>query len=366
MHGESQVFDPDSFAWTDQQWLGIAKRDLVIYELHVGAFTAAGTFRAAIERLHELVELGITAIEIMPVAQSPGRWNWGYDGVGLFAVRNTYGAPDDFKAFVDACHEQGIAVLLDVVYNHLGPEGNYLGDFGPYFSRKHRTPWGEAFNYDGRHAPRVRRFVIENALRRLDEYHLDGLRLDAAHFMFDDSDPHILGQLRDEVARFAGQKGRTLHLMAETNVYDHRLLATGDTGRSGFDAIWCDCLMHAVYSHGVPDVRLTSRKYAGAPDIAEALERGFLYTGPVMTRRDRLTGRRRKEPWPAIHRVVGDRIADTRQRRQSPARQAIAPTHVVGISTSGSCLDAALPQHSLAIHGGGIRLRVRLSIFCRL
>jgi alpha-amylase len=164
VHGASEIIHPGAFPWTDASWKGVAKRDLIIYELHVGAFTQEGTFRAAIERLPELIELGVTAVEVMPVAQSPGRWNWGYDGVDLFAVRDTYGHPNDFRAFVDACHTAGIAVILDVVYNHLGPEGNYLADFGPYFSRKHHTPWGEALNFDGRRAEQVRQFVIDNAI----------------------------------------------------------------------------------------------------------------------------------------------------------------------------------------------------------
>ena len=185
VHGASEIIHSGAFPWTDTAWKGVQKRDLIIYELHIGAFTKDGTFRAAIQRLPELVDLGVTAVEIMPVAQSPGRWNWGYDGVDLFAVRNSYGEPDDFKALVDACHAGGLGVILDVVYNHVGPEGNYLADFGPYFSEKHGTPWGEAFNFDGDHSGYVRQFIIESAIRWLDEYHLDGLRLDAVHFMHD-------------------------------------------------------------------------------------------------------------------------------------------------------------------------------------
>ena len=163
------------------------KRDLVIYELHVGTFTPEGTFLAAIPRLDQLKELGIKAIEVLPVVQTPGRWNWGYDGVDLFAVRNSYGCPEDFKAFIDACHAKGLAVILDVVYNHIGPEGNYWANFAPYYSTTHHTPWGEAFAFDGPDADHVRRFVVENALFWLREYHLDGLRLDAVHCMADDS-----------------------------------------------------------------------------------------------------------------------------------------------------------------------------------
>ena len=283
VHGDSEVVHAGAFPWTDAEWRGVAKRDLVIYELHVGAFTGAGAFRSAIERLDELVDLGVTAIELMPVAECPGRWNWGYDGVGLFAVRHTYGAPGDLKALVDACHRRGLAVLLDVVYNHLGPEGNYLAEFGPFFSARHHTPWGPAPDFDGPSASFVRRFTIENALRWIDEYHLDGLRLDAIHYMFDDSTPHILKDLRSAVAEQERRLGRKIHLIAESNIYDHGLLQPNG-GETPYDAIWSDCLMHSVYSLGAPDVRLTPRDYNGAPDIAEALAYGYLYTSPGLER----------------------------------------------------------------------------------
>lgn len=286
VHGPSQVIDPQSFAWNDGHWPGVSKRELVIYELHVGAFTSAGTFQAAIKRLPELVELGITAVELLPVAQSPGCWNWGYDGVNLFAPRNTYGCPDDFRMFVDACHDCGLAVLLDVVYNHFGPEGNYLADFGPYRSSRHHTPWGDALNFDAEQSEHVRRFVVENAIRWLDEYHLDGLRLDAVHFMFDDSDFTILDEIRLAVADFADTVARPIHLIAESNVYDPDLLTETDE-RPAWDGIWCDCLMHAVYSHAVPEVRLTAREYHGFPDIVQALKSGYIYEGRNHERRSR-------------------------------------------------------------------------------
>ncbi len=285
VHKPSQVIAPAAFPWTDGEWRGVAKRELVIYELHVGAFTEEGTFRAAIERIPELVELGVTAIELMPVAQAPGKWNWGYDGVGLYAVSNNYGEPDDLRALVDACHARGIAVLLDVVYNHLGPEGNYLADFGPYFSRKHHTPWGPALNFDARHAKHVRRFVIENALHWLREYHLDGLRLDAVHFMLDDSRPTILDDIRLAITDYAAAAVRSIHLIAEANVYDHDLLRPDET-RAAYDASWCDCLMHAIYSHALPDLRVAHRDYRGADDVADALRWGYLYAGP---RHERVT-----------------------------------------------------------------------------
>lgn len=285
VHGPSQVVAPSAFVWTDHAWPGVVKRDLVIYELHVGAFTESGTLRGAIDRLPELVELGVTAIELMPVCQSPGAFNWGYDGVNLYAVRDTYGHPDDLRALVDACHAAGLAVILDVVYNHVGPEGNYLSDFGPYASRKHHTPWGDALNFDGRHSQPVRRFVVENALYWLNEYHLDGLRLDAMHFMHDDSEPSILDEISTAVADFKRGCGREIALIAEANVYEPEVLSP-PSGAPPYDAIWCDCLMHALYSHGVPSVQLTGRDYRGAADVAEALEHGYLYFSHQYERAD--------------------------------------------------------------------------------
>ncbi|MCA9241314.1 MAG: malto-oligosyltrehalose trehalohydrolase [Planctomycetales bacterium] len=275
VHEPSQVVGPDNFAWTDDSWRGVPLRDLILYELHIGAFTKEGTFDAAIARLPELVDLGVTAVEVMPVAQTPGRWNWGYDGVYLFAVRNTYGGPEGFRRFVDACHAAGLAVILDVVYNHLGPEGNYLHDFGPYFSPRHRTPWGDALNYDDRHCGPVRQFFSDNVEYWLREYHLDGLRLDAAHFMYDDSQVTIHEQLCETAARVEKLVGYPIHMIGETNVYDHRLLRSSE--RACYDAIWSDCLMHSLYTHGAKNIRLTPRDYRGAQDIADALRHGYLF-----------------------------------------------------------------------------------------
>lgn len=284
VHGDSQIIDPHAYPWQDTDWGGVPKCELIIYELHIGAFTEAGTFVAAIDRLDELKRLGVTAVELMPVAQSPGRWNWGYDGVDLYAVRNTYGTPDELRALVDACHARGIAVILDVVYNHLGPEGNYLADFGPYFSRKHHTPWGEAFNFDGRRSEAVRRFVVDNAIYWLDEYHVDGLRLDAVHFMLDDREITILDELRDAVSQYASTVKRHIHLIAEANVYDHEIVMPVSDHRKAYDAAWCDDLMHSIYTIAAPGLQVTHRHYDGAEDLAEALQHGFIYTGPEAAR----------------------------------------------------------------------------------
>ncbi|MGD9127389.1 MAG: malto-oligosyltrehalose trehalohydrolase [Planctomycetia bacterium] len=285
VHDRSMVVDHHMFPWQDHEWSGVAKRDLVIYELHVGTFSTAGTFDGVIERLGELRELGVTAIELMPVAQSAGRWNWGYDGVNLYAPRDTYGTPDDFKRLVDSAHEMGIAVILDVVYNHLGPEGNYLAEFGPYFSEKHATPWGPAFNLDDPDTSRpVRDYLIQNALYWLREYHLDGLRLDAIHLMLDESIPRLTHELAEAVAQMKKETDRTIHLIAETNVYDEDFLNKSDgedggcqQGENLFDACWCDDLMHATYSVVAPDLLMTHRPYRGPKDLAEVLEYGYIY-----------------------------------------------------------------------------------------
>ncbi len=285
--GPSQIINQQAFPWTDQDWHGIAKNKLIIYELHVGTMTQAGTYLALIDQLDSLIELGVTAIELLPLAQTPGRWNWGYDGVHLYAPMAEYGSPNQLKQLIDACHAKGLAVLLDVVYNHLGPEGNYLSEYGPYFSAKHHTPWGDAFNFDDRDNAQVRRFIVDNALYWLREFHFDGLRLDAIHFMYDDSERSITKQISQEVQAYAQRADRLLHLIAESNVYDEQLLIDGPT--PAYSALWADCLMHSVYSHGVPGLSLAHRPYNGARDVAEALQHGFLYSGPPILRCERQT-----------------------------------------------------------------------------
>lgn len=285
VHQASQVSTPHRFPWRDQDWRGVAKEELVIYEMHLGSFTAGGTFLSAIERLPELVELGVTAVELLPVAQSPGKWNWGYDGVNLFAPRSSFGLPDDFRYFVDCCHELGLAVILDVVYNHLGPEGNYLRDFAPYFTRKYNTPWGEALDFDGRQQQDVRRFIVENAIYWLDEFHLDGLRLDAVHFMFDDQDHTILDAVRDGVQSLRERSDRLLHLIAEANVYDHDLVV-GHPEKPSYDAAWSDCMMHSIYAIGVDGLALTPRDYVAGSDLRDALKHGFVFYYPPIEKAD--------------------------------------------------------------------------------
>src|SRR3954463_13824763 len=202
VHGATEIVDPESFQWTDQHWRGIPYAEAIFYELHIGTFTAEGTFEAAIAKLPYLKRLGVSMIEIMPVCAFPGTRNWGYDGVSPYSVQASYGGPNGLKKLVDAAHAIGLGVTLDVVYNHLGNEGNYLGMFGPYFTDRYKTPWGSAVNFDGPDATEVRRYFIENALFWIREYHMDGLRLDAVHSIFDNSQPHILQEFATRVHEF--------------------------------------------------------------------------------------------------------------------------------------------------------------------
>src|SRR5580704_13607384 len=222
VHGPSAVVDP-TFPWEDDDWFGRPLTDYVLYELHVGTFTPEGTFDAVIGHLDGLRDLGVTAVELMPVAQFPGERNWGYDGVYPFAVQDSYGGPAGLKRLVNACHRRNLALVLDMVYNHLGPEGNYLAGYGPYFTPRYRTPWGEAVNLDGPHADDVRRYFVENACQWVSEFHVDALRLDAVHALTDSSPRHFLAELAESVKRVsAGPPPRRVHLIAESDLNDPR------------------------------------------------------------------------------------------------------------------------------------------------
>jgi maltooligosyltrehalose trehalohydrolase len=280
-HGPSEVIDPATYEWNDGAWPGLTSDGLVIYECHVGTYTPEGTYAALMEQLPELKSLGISALEIMPVAQCPGRWNWGYDGVDLFAPSNYYGRPDDLKRLVDAAHANGLGVLLDVVYNHLGPDGNYLRAFADdYFTDRHMTPWGEAINYDGRHSAHVRNFVIANACYWLSEFHFDGLRLDATDAILDDSSTPILEELT--AAARASVAPRQVVVIAEDARNDVRIIRPRDRGGYGLDGVWADDFHHEmrVFLTGTRGNYLDS--YTGATtDMARTLNRGFLFEGQV-------------------------------------------------------------------------------------
>ncbi|HMF16751.1 MAG TPA: malto-oligosyltrehalose trehalohydrolase [Gemmataceae bacterium] len=290
VHGPSEIVDASRFEWSDASWGGISRDDLVIYELHVGTFTPAGTFAGAMERLPQLVELGVTALELMPVADFPGQRNWGYDGVDLFAPARCYGRPDNLRRLVDSAHRLGLAVLLDVVYNHLGPDGNYLGVYSPfYFSKRHKTAWGDGLNFDGEHSDMVRGFFIENALHWIHEYHLDGLRLDATHAMKDDGERHFLAELSARVHESVAN--RPVHLIAE----DHRnradMVKPQNAGGWGLDEVWADDFHHQVRRHLAGDRDGYYQDFSGSTaDVAATIRQGWFYCGQHSVHRNKPRG----------------------------------------------------------------------------
>jgi maltooligosyltrehalose trehalohydrolase len=279
VHGSSRVVDPTPFRWTDHAWRGPALPEQVIYELHVGAVTPRGTFDAVIELLGALRYLGVTALELMPVAEFPGDRNWGYDGVDLYAPESSYGGAEGLRRLVDAAHRKGLAVILDVVYSHLGPEGNYLGDFGPYFTSRYRTPWGWAVNFDGPDSDQVRRFVVDNALHWISEYHLDGLRLDAVQAIFDTSPTHILEELTQGVHDLAANLGRRVIVIAESDQNDPRLVRSRHAGGFGLDAVWTDDFHHAVHAALTDEQRGYYMDFRGVSPLAKSLRDRFVYDG---------------------------------------------------------------------------------------
>ena len=289
VHAPSAVL-PHEFGWTDAGWKGLALERYVIYELHVGTFTREGTFDAVVPRLPALKELGITAIEIMPVAQFPGARNWGYDGVYPFAVQESYGGPAGLKRLVDACHGAGLAVILDVVYNHLGPEGNYLGEYGPYFTDRYHTPWGLALNFDGPHSDDVRRYFIENALQWIDEFHIDALRLDAIHAILDTSARPFLQELAADVHARARRLARHVHLIAESDLGDPRVVRSAALGGHGLDAQWIDDFHHALHATLTRESQGYYADFGQDEHLAEALRAGYVYTGQYSRARQRRHG----------------------------------------------------------------------------
>jgi maltooligosyltrehalose trehalohydrolase len=279
VHGPSQLVDLGSFSWTDQNWKPPALERSVFYELHVGTYTPAGTFDAVIERLPELADLGITTIELMPVAQFPGARNWGYDGVYPYAVQNTYGGPAGLQRLVNAAHAHGLAVALDVVYNHLGPEGNYLAEFGPYFTHRYGTPWGKAINFDGPHSDPVREFFIRNAIYWFEDHHIDVLRLDAVHGIFDFGAVHFLAELQERVADAAIRLGRELILIAESDLNDTKVVFPRAAGGYGIRAQWSDDFHHSLHAVLTHESNGYYADFGSARDFATVLEQGWLYTG---------------------------------------------------------------------------------------
>jgi len=295
VHGASRVVDPDSFLWSDAAWKGVPLDDLLIYEMHTGTFTAEGTFEAIVPRLAYLRELGITAIELMPIAEFPGPRNWGYDGVCLYAPHSCYGGPAGLKKLVDACHRQGLGIILDVVYNHLGPEGNYLGMFAPFFTEAYRTPWGEALNFDGPYSNGVRRFFIDNALYWVTEYHIDGLRLDAVHGIFDFGARHILEELTEAVHRQAAVLGRSISVIAESDLNDVRIIKPRSAGGFELDAQWLDEFHHSLRSVLIEPRTGYLADFGKMADLNKAVGEGFVHDGKYSVHRRKRYGSSSRE-----------------------------------------------------------------------
>lgn len=279
VHGPTQILDPDRFRWTDQNWSGLEFGKYINYELHVGTFSPQGTFNGVIEKLDYLKQLGITAIELMPVAAFPGKRNWGYDGVSMYAVQESYGGPEGLKRLVNAAHGKGLAVVLDVVYNHLGSEGNYLSRFGPYFTSRHKTPWGDAINFDDVGSEGVRNYIVENARYWVEEYHIDGLRLDAVHEIKDESPQHILSEMREAVQQFAAGAGRLVTIVAETDENLTKYVRPPEQGGYGLNGVWSDDFHHAAHAFFTREREGYYQDYGSPEQIVKAMNEGFVFQG---------------------------------------------------------------------------------------
>ncbi len=363
VHAPSRTFDAAAFRWTDDDWRGprsgAGVLGSVVYELHLGTFTPEGTLDAALTRLDHLVALGVDVVELMPVAAFPGRWGWGYDGVGLWAVHDGYGGPAALQRFVDACHARGLGVALDVVHNHLGASGNYLARFGHYFTQAHHTPWGPAVNLDQAGCEPVRQFLVESTLRWFRDFHVDALRLDAVHELKDDSQPHYLVELSDAVGALASQLGRPLDLVAESDLNDTVMVTPTAEGGRGMTAQWDDDVHHALHVALTGESRGYYADFAGGGGtdeagplgvLAKVLTRGFLHDGTMSTFRERSWGSpvdvehldaRRLLGYLQTHDQVGNRMTGDRVSR------AIAP----GVQAAGAALYLLGPTTPMIFMG---------------
>ena len=336
VHSPSRVYDHHRFPWTDEKFRAIPLPSAVLYELHLGTFTPGGTFDSAIEKLDYLCELGITHLEILPVAGYEGNWSWGYDGVAPYAVDESFGGPDAAKRFIDAAHAKGLAVVLDVVYNHFGPAGNYTNQFGPYYTEKHVTPWGAAINFEEGGSDQVRRYFIDNALMWLRDYHFDGLRLDATHELIDRSAMHILEQLAREVEDLSASVGRCLTLIAESDLNNPRVVTSLEANGFGMDAQWSDDFHHALFS-------LLEKEHVGyfedfgtVEDLAHTLKHTFPLRGPVLQVSP-------QAPWPSGHEPV---VPQVRRLHSEPRPDRQSGQGVSVCNTSSAHARRGLPSAS--------------------
>ncbi|WP_240618479.1 malto-oligosyltrehalose trehalohydrolase [Pedobacter yonginense] len=289
--GNSKAFDLKGFNWTDDGWVGLDLQDFIIYELHTGTFTPNGDFESIESKLDYLLGLGITAIELMPIAQFPGNRNWGYDGVFPFAVQNTYGGPLALQHLVNACHKKGLAVILDVVYNHFGPEGNYFAEFGPYFTDKHQTPWGSAINFDDAGAHGVRNYFIENALMWFRDFHIDALRLDAVHAIQDFGEVHILSEIKSSVSKLAELKGKKYELIVELDLNDNQYINPQNKGGYGMDGQWIDEFHHALRVSAGQKPHGYYADFSGVAHLAKSYNDAYVYDGQFSPHRKKHFGK---------------------------------------------------------------------------
>jgi maltooligosyltrehalose trehalohydrolase len=344
VHGPSEVVDTGAFAWTDPGWRGMALRDMVLYEIHVGAFTPEGTFEAVIPRLPRLQELGVTSIELMPVASFPGSRNWGYDGVGLFAPQRSYGGPTGLQRLVDACHTCGLAVVLDVVYNHMGPEGNYLAEFGPYFTDRYQTPWGQAINYDGEDARGVREFVIANAKYWVREFHIDGLRLDAVHGIFDACPVHILRELNDAVQGLARRLHRIVPVVAESDLNDRRVIDPVRKGGYGLAGQWSDDFHHALNTLLTGERRGYYADFGSIDQLAKAYTDGFVYDGQYSPFRGRPHGTQSRDIPPDRFVVCAQNHDQVGNRAQGERLSSLVDFEALKLAATSVLLSPYVPM----------------------
>ena len=293
--GPSEVVDHNSFAWSDENWKGTPLHEMIIYEIHVGTFTNEGTFEAIENRLDDLIELGINALELMPVAQFPGDRNWGYDGVFPFAVQNSYGGPQKLKHLINLCHRKNISVILDVVYNHLGPEGNILHEFGPYFTGKYETPWGKAVNFDDEQSDQVRHYFISNAIYWFERYHIDALRLDALHAVFDMSAKHFIRELVEKTAELSERKGRKFYLIGESDLNDVKLIKPIEKEGYGLDAQWCDDFHHSLHALLTKEKSGYYNDFGQISHLVKSFREGFVYSWQYSKYRKKKHGSSSKE-----------------------------------------------------------------------
>ncbi|WP_319420600.1 malto-oligosyltrehalose trehalohydrolase [Pleurocapsa sp. FMAR1] len=322
VHQASEIIAHNNTNWQDSQWAGIPLEEMIIYEMHVGTFTPEGTFKAIMPRLSDLAELGVNAIEIMPVAQFSGDRNWGYDGVYPYAVQNSYGRPEDLKQLVDAAHQQGIAIILDVVYNHFGPEGNYIATHAPYFTDTYQTPWGDAINFDDAYSYGARNYFVENALYWLENYHIDGLRLDAIQAIYDSSAKHILQEMAEKVEEFSQQVGRKFCLIAESDLNDVRVICPQELGGYGIDAQWSDDFHHSLRTVLTKESGGYYADFGSCQQLAKAYQNTFVYDWQYSPFRKRyhgnVTGDRQGHQFVVCiqnhdqigNRMLGERISD--------------------------------------------------------